>query len=127
MDQLDWYVTHIHQEAYGKKAYELAYFICPNHEIVCQKIIPCAVEIASKSLRNSERTSSSQSHWKISLSPLQLFQIAVIEAILILEKSDQDRIPTPYRILCSYVKFLTLLTLQKKFFLCCGWVFKVPM
>lgn len=62
-------------ECYRKKAYELAWLICPYSQIVEERIIPEAVDYVFKSARRNGKRLS-----RITFTDLQLFQIGLLKA-----------------------------------------------
>lgn len=113
MDPLAWYERM--DAAHQQSAYALAWHLCRSEDTAVRRIIPAAVEIACKNIRNRDRRErDSPTGWKILLSEPQSLQIGILEAA---KKAAQNGGgtpgPDPW---LAYVAHLALCTLPRNSF-----------
>jgi len=110
MTYLDWYL-HL-SETCQEMGYDLGLLLCPDPEVVINKIIPSAVEIACKTARKQARRMGPRSHWKMYLSDPQLYQIGILEA----SRAHMGTAGPGKNWLPRYIAFLCLCTLPRNSF-----------
>jgi len=101
MPYLEWYQTRDPKER--RRAYKLALWLCPSHELVVERIIPDAVHFVQTSAWNKKRMK------KITFLHSQLFQLGILRAA----EEHWESLPlTPVRGWMWYISYLAQCTVR---------------